>query len=226
MFLIIDTSTDFASLGLAEAAGILAETTWCCGQSHTIQLLPQLEKLLSQNKLTLRDTRAVVVARGPGSFNGLRVGMSVAKGLAFALSVPLVGISTLEAEAYLHSDADLPVCAVFDAGRGEIAAALFRLNGSGWRRLVDEHITTLEGLSTLVTGPTVFCGDPAEKMKSALVERLGDCAVVPPTGSAGRRLRPLAQLGMKRLEAGDTDNVATLQPLYLRRPHITERQHL
>ena len=99
MQLAIDTSTDTASLALVEDNRVLAELTWCCGQYHTTQLLTHLTHLLDQTKSNLQSTSGIIVARGPGSFNGLRVGISVAKGLAFSLGVPIIGISSLEAEA-------------------------------------------------------------------------------------------------------------------------------
>jgi tRNA threonylcarbamoyl adenosine modification protein YeaZ len=104
MQLAIDTSTDIASLALVKDDQLIAELTWRCGQNHTIQLLPNLEYLLRQAKLDLRSVNGIIVARGPGSFNGLRVGLSTAKGLAFSLGIPVVAVSTLEAEAYQHAE--------------------------------------------------------------------------------------------------------------------------
>ena len=82
MQLAIDTSTDTASLALVQGSEVLAELTWHCGQNHTIELLPHLTHLLNQAKLSLQSINFIIVAKGPGSFNGLRVGISTAKGLA------------------------------------------------------------------------------------------------------------------------------------------------
>ncbi len=132
MQLAIDTSTDTASLALVRDGDLVAELTWRCGQNHTRQLLPNLEHLLHQFDLSPQALTGIIVARGPGSFNGLRVGISVAKGLAFSLGVPIVGISTLEVEAYQHAETGLPVCPVFNAGRGEIATATSRRSRGTW----------------------------------------------------------------------------------------------
>ncbi len=110
MQLAIDTSTDTASLALVQDSEVLAELTWRCGQNHTIELLPRLAHLLNQTKLSLQSTSCIIVAKGPGSFNGLRVGVSLAKGLAFGLGIPIVGVSTLEVAAYQHAETGLPVC--------------------------------------------------------------------------------------------------------------------
>ena len=86
MQLAIDTSTDMASLALVRGDEVLAELTWRCGQNHTTQLLPHLTHLLNQAKLSLQSANGIIVAKGPGSYNGLRVGISTAKGLAFSLA--------------------------------------------------------------------------------------------------------------------------------------------
>ena len=109
MQLSIDTSTDTAGLVLVRDGYILAELTWRCGQNHTRQLMPNLEHLLHQLELNPAEITGIIVARGPGSFNGLRVGISAAKGLAFSLDVPIVGISSLEAEAYQHAETGLHI---------------------------------------------------------------------------------------------------------------------
>jgi len=127
MQLAIDTSTDRASIAIVQDNDVLAEFTWRCGQNHTRQLLPNLEHLLRQFELNPVEITGIIVARGPGSFNGLRVGISVAKGLAFSLGIPIIGVSSLEAEAYQHAETGLPVCPIFNAGRGEIATAIIQV---------------------------------------------------------------------------------------------------
>ena len=161
----IDTSTDTASLAIVQDSEVLAELTWRCGQNHTTQLLPHLTHLLNQIKLSLQSTTGIIVARGPGSFNGLRVGISTAKGLAFSLGIPIVGISSLEAEAYQHAETGLPICPIFNAGRGEIATAIYQKKRNKWRQLIAEHIITVETLRSQITTKTMFC-----KTMSTLLE--------------------------------------------------------
>jgi len=221
----IDTSTDVASLALVKDKLTLAELTWHSGQNHTIQLLPNLTYLL---KLVGDDTNAltgVIVAKGPGSFNGLRVGISTAKGLAFSLNIPIVGISSLEVEAYQYAETSLPVCPVFNASRGEVATALYQKQTIGWRQLKEEHIATVEKLCMETTEKTLFCGEYLPAISSQLVSRLGEKAVIASPVTDLRRASYLAELGMIKIAAGETDNVATLQPAYLRRPSITVAKH-
>ena len=225
MLLAIDTSTDTASLALVQDSQVLAELTWCCGQNHTTTLLPQLVHLLNQTKSSLQSLNGVIVAKGPGSFNGLRVGISTAKGLAFSLRTPIVGVSTLGVAAYQHAETGLPVCPIFNAGRGEIATAMYQKKYNKWLRLVAEHITTVDALCSRITTKTVFCGEFLPIIADQLREQLKQRAIIPPPATRLRRAGFLAELGQQQLAAGNYDNPATLQPLYLRRPPITKPRH-
>jgi tRNA threonylcarbamoyl adenosine modification protein YeaZ len=222
MLLTIDTSTDSAGLALVQDGRTLAETSWRCGQNHSVELLPHLTRLLKEAEVELKSVGCILVARGPGSFNGLRVGLSTAKGLAFSLGIPIIGISSLALEACQHTESDLPIGPIFNAGRGEIATALYQ-NKDSWQQLAPEHITTVDALDSEIRGKTLFCGEYVPVIASQLRKRLKDKAVIAP--DKPRRSSRLAELAKGRLEAQDYDNPATLQPLYLRRPAITRRRH-
>ncbi len=225
MQLAIDTSTDTASLALVQDDRVLAELTWRCGQNHTTQLLPNLDYILKQFQLSPQSLTAIIVARGPGSFNGLRVGISTAKGLALSLGIPIVGVSSLAVETYQHAETRLPVCPVFNAGRGEIATALYRKKRGDWCQLVAEHITTVDTLCSGITTKTIFCGEFVPSIAPQLKELLKQKAVITSPITGLRRAGFLAELGLKRLQTANYDNLATLQPLYLRRPSITRAKH-
>ena len=225
MQLAIDTSTDTASLALIQDGELLAELTWRCGQSHSTQLLPNLSHLLNQTSLSLQSADCIIVAKGPGSYNGLRVGISTTKGLAFSLGIPIVGISTLEVEAYQHAETGLPVCPIFNAGREEIAAAMYQKKGGEWRQLIAEHLTTVDALCSQITTKTVFCGEFVPSIATDLKKQLKQKAIILPPAAGLRRAGFLAELGLKRIEAGDYDNPTTLQPLYFRGPSITKPKH-
>jgi tRNA threonylcarbamoyl adenosine modification protein YeaZ len=178
--------------------------------------------LLNEAKVELQSVSCVLVAKGPGSFNGLRVGLSTAKGLAFSLDIPIIGVSSLELEARQHAESDLPICPIFNARRGEIATALYR-NKASWQQLTAEHITTVDALDAEIKVKTLFCGEYVSVIADELRKKLKDKAVIAP--DKPRRASLLAELAKGRLEARDYDSPATLQPLYLRRPAITRRRH-
>jgi tRNA threonylcarbamoyladenosine biosynthesis protein TsaB len=153
--------------------------------------------------------------------------MATAKGLALSLGIPIIGISTLEADAYRHADTGLPICPIYNAGRGEIATAMYQMKGGEWLQLTPEHITTLDALCSEISKKTVFCGEYITEVTAELKKRLRQKAVIPPPAARLRRAGFLAELGQKRLEAGKIDNISTVQPIYLRKPPITKpkKQH-
>lgn len=221
MELAIDTSSNTASIALSHKGEILTELSWQSAQNHTVELLPHLVYLLEQAKVELNSIEAIIVAKGPGSFNGLRVGMSTAKGLAFSLSIPLLGVSTLEAEAYPFAYTALPLCPIHKAGAKEIATALYQQKNNQWCCLEKEHLTTLNVLCQQVHQKTLFCGEIPPDMLNEIQQNLGQRAIIPQTTRSGRA-GFLAMLAWQRLNKGERDDPATLQPLYLRPPHITK----
>jgi tRNA threonylcarbamoyl adenosine modification protein YeaZ len=223
MELAIDASTDFAGIALSHEGATISELTWHSAQRHTVELVPNIERMLSQMNVDRKSLCAIFVAKGPGSFNGLRVGISTAKGLAFALKLPLFGISTLEIEAYPFAFTKLLLCPVHNAGRGEIATAFYRQDGE-WRCLEEEHITTVEMLCQRIECETIFCGEIPEPVIQELRWNLGNKAVIPDAAARLRHASNLAVLGWQRFKKGEQDNPANLQPSYLRQPPITQRK--
>ena len=220
VLLAIDTATRTASLALYDGERVCAEETWLSRNQHTVELMPSLVRMLERQGIGPQDLRGIAVALGPGSFTGLRVGLSVAKGLALALSIPLVGIPTLDVLAYAQPARHSPLCAVVRAGRGRVCAALYRRRRGRWRRQGDYRIATIAELCAEVEGRTFFCGEIGVQEAQLLRERLGERAVVASPASSLRRAGYLAELGYERLERGEVDDPATLSPIYLHRPKI------
>lgn len=230
MYLAIDTSTNWTGVALAEVARtdssgqerkLIAELGWHTERNHSVELLPNLTNLLKQIRKNVNEVKGLCVALGPGSFNGLRVGLSIAKGLAYGLRIPLVGVSTLEAEAYPFLHLNFPVCSVQGAGRGEVAAAIFKKQKGKWVRLLEEQIMAPEELCKHVNRRTIFCGEINEDVEKVLRYKLRALALFPPPFICTRRAGNVLCLGLERLLKGEEDDPAALQPLYLRRPPIT-----
>lgn len=229
MLLAIDTSTRYSSVALYHHAEVVAEDTWWSGEDHTVSLLPVVDDLRRRVGRRvgqpLPSLTAVAVAQGPGSFNGLRVGISTAKGLALALAIPLVAVPTLDILAFQHRYAGMPVCAVLDAGRGEVYSGIFRGTPRQWRLVSECAITTVEELASRVAALSarhvLFCGELRPEQVQVLRERLGGRALLAHSAAMLRRAGYLAYLGWQRLQEGTTVDPAVLEPIYLRRPHIT-----
>jgi len=221
MELAIDTSSNIVGIALSHKGGILASLTWQTRRNHTTELLPNLVCLLQQTKMELSSIEAIVVAKGPGSFNGLRVGIGTAKGFAFTLHIPLLGISTLEAEAYPFAFTGLPVRAIHKAGRQELATAVYRQEDAEWQCLEAENLASVETLWHRTRQKTLFCGEIPEDIAGQLSQNLGSRAIICQNNSLSRA-SSLAILGWRKLSKGEHDDLVALQPLYLRPPHITK----
>ncbi|HHS97336.1 MAG TPA: tRNA (adenosine(37)-N6)-threonylcarbamoyltransferase complex dimerization subunit type 1 TsaB [Chloroflexi bacterium] len=213
MLLAIDTATRTASLALHDGGQVRYEATWEAGRRHTVQLAPRLFAALEDLGLGAEDLTAVAVTTGPGSFTGLRVGMALAKGLSMARNLPLVGIPTLDVVAAAQGRDRRPLIAVLQAGRGRICTATYRWR-NGWQRRDGPRLTTWEDLARTVARPTLFCGEVDERGRTVL-EELGDLAIVLPPAWRLRRAGFLAELAWGRLRRGETDDPATLTPIYL-----------
>ncbi len=222
MLLAIDTSTAVASVALYDGQ-VRAEHTWRAGQNHTSQLLPRVRELLDEAGAGVSDLKAVGVALGPGSFNGLRVGLATAKLLGFSLGLPVVGIDTLEATAHQHREAAPLVRPLYDAGRGQVATALYATLGGDLREVEPPRIAELGEVVARVIEPTLFCGEIKESWAEEIARSAGPLAKLVSPAGAVRRAGYLAELAWVRWRAGRVADLVSLQPLYLRRPPVLER---
>jgi tRNA threonylcarbamoyladenosine biosynthesis protein TsaB len=214
MLLAIDTSTAYTGIACYDETGLLGEASWFSGRDHTTQLLPQLDLLVRHLGRSRDDLRILAVALGPGSWSGLRVGMSTAKGFALARNLPLIGIGTLDALAYQHARPGFVTCSVIRLGRERFAVALF--NQDPQPPFVSEcHNVTLAELSAEVRGPTLFCGDIDAEVREALQTAYGNDAHFVSPAQNMRRPGFLAELAWQRWKAGALDDRAALEPIYL-----------
>jgi tRNA threonylcarbamoyladenosine biosynthesis protein TsaB len=214
MLLAIDTATTVTGLALYTAAGPLAECTWESRRNHTAQLLPQLDLLLRHAGATQADLRAIAVALGPGSWSGLRVGVSTAKGIALAAGLPLFGVSTLEALAYQQHGSTAPIIPIIRLGRERYAGAEFRCRTRLERRSPDQNYTLAE-LAALVHERTLFCGDLDAALREQLTRLTDGRALFPHPAANLRRPAYLAELAWQRFQQGAYDDLTTLEPIYL-----------
>ncbi len=212
--LAIDTSTASAGIALYAASGLLAECVWPAGRAQTTTILAEIARLTGLCGLRPADLGALAVASGPGTFNGLRVGMSTAKGLAHALGLPLLGVPTLDVLAYPHGGQGLPIRAVIVAGRGRYVSARYVPLGGELRQASTYTNTTLDGLTALIDEPTLVCGElPFEQLDAWRMAAKQARIASPALGA--RRAGFLAEIAWARLRAGAHDDPATLEPIYV-----------
>jgi tRNA threonylcarbamoyladenosine biosynthesis protein TsaB len=209
LLLALDTSTRVASVAVHDGEQILAETTWLAGREHSSRLLVEADAALARIGRTPSDLTGLVVAHGPGSFTGVRVAISVAKGMAAALSLPLWGVSTLDVVAAQAGAVDGPVRAVLEAGRGRVATACYVVG----RCVEAPRLATLAELVELLTEPALVIGELSAEARAALAKR-SDVRLASAALSM-RRAGLLAELGQHRRLSGDPGNPANVDAAYI-----------
>jgi tRNA threonylcarbamoyladenosine biosynthesis protein TsaB len=223
LILAIDTSTEQAGLAVVEAGTPRAEWTWTAAGNHSHHLDPLLRSMLAVERIEAGSLEAIVVASGPGSFSGLRVGVSFAKGLALSLGVPLIGIGTLDVIAFpsLHADGD--VLASISAGREQLYVGHFRGDDGRVVRTREYAVMLPVEAALLVERETILAGPGAPVMAEEL-SRQGRPVQLEPAVWRLRRPGFLAELGSRELANGAEDQVHTLEPLYIRRSAAEEKR--
>jgi len=221
----LDTSTSIASLALL-AGGKVAARFQRPVTSHGAAIPGAVAELLAVAGLTIGDVGAIAIGTGPGSFTGLRIGLSYAKGIAMASGCALVGVPGFDAMALAaleHHNADPGrlLCVITDARKGEVYAALYRVVKDGLEKLSGELVIALEHLASRITEDVILVGDERAKDAAALVESRGHRVAVFETGMLEMRGVCVAALGGARFARGETDRAVSLEPLYIRTPEAT-----
>lgn len=214
-----DTATMTHSVALIDDEKLVSVYSNRCILSHSQRLLSSIHWVLERADLTLEDISALAVAIGPGSFTGLRIGLSTAKGISLASGKPLVGIPTLDALAStLIPTTPYLICPLLDARKKQVYAALYQYRaGEILEKLTPDMALTPQELCGWIYDPVIFLGDGVESYGAFLREHLQELAHFVPLEANVPCATAVTALGLKRVKAGRIDNAMTLTPLYVRR---------
>ncbi|MBI2503328.1 MAG: tRNA (adenosine(37)-N6)-threonylcarbamoyltransferase complex dimerization subunit type 1 TsaB [Candidatus Latescibacteria bacterium] len=219
LILAFDTATPAGSVALVDGERTLVSRYFDVGLQHHQRLFVEVEDALKMAGCTFDQVGAIAVSIGPGSFTGLRLGLSAAKGFCLARELPLVTVSTLEVLAARLPFARHPVCPMLDARRGEVYTALYD-TGAGRPRLLEApRALAPQALMAERAGvPTLFTGDGA----LAYRELVAACpqAVQAPFPCSRPEAAALGWLALARLEAGEVADLVSVEPEYLRGPGV------
>jgi tRNA threonylcarbamoyladenosine biosynthesis protein TsaB len=215
--LAVDTATLGCGVALMEKDRLLAETLLVSRETHSVHLMSMIREVLTRSKVPLASVDGFAVSLGPGSFTGLRIGISTLKGLAAALEKPLVGVSTLEAMAWQHPLPGSPVVALMDARRREVYAARFRFEFGGLVRETPDQVRDPVAVVGEVTGPCLFVGSGALLHRDLITAALGENARFVPDFQNHLRPSSVAFLGWRRLVEGKPTPLENLKPIYVRK---------
>jgi tRNA threonylcarbamoyladenosine biosynthesis protein TsaB len=218
--LAVETSTLTGAVALVDGGAVVAEFRVSVAVTHGERLMVAIDSTLQSARWQLGDVEAFAVALGPGSFTGLRIGVSTVKGLAFATGKPVVGVPTLDALAWRLPFCACLVCPVLDAKKDEVYTAVYRtLEGRLehlWAPRAVAPITLAEELRAATQEPIVFLGDGVAPFGPILLEILGARAHLAPADLRLPSAVTVAELGGWALARGEATDPASLVPLYLR----------
>lgn len=215
--LAIDTSGKAAGIAILADSQIMYEIYINTGLNHSLVLLPELDKALHTLNIDLKDLDLFVTTTGPGSFTGLRIGLSTLKGFALSQNKPLVGVSTLEALAHNICADDFLICPIMNGPMEEIYTALYRYHAhADYESVMEDQITDIPTLVQKIDGPVIFMGEGAIRWEAILREQLRDHARFAPEYLNVCRTSIIASMGLKKYQRQETDDMVSLIPTYLR----------
>ena len=199
--------------------------------NHAEIILPLIRAVLEQAKSSLAELDGIAVSIGPGSFTGLRIALATVKGIAYELGIPVLGISTLHAQACRVCDADKLICAMLDARKREVYAALFRRVDGILQRLSDDGVMPVTNAIEMIqsTRQNNLCsviGDGAQAYEKWLIQSLGGRLSIVAESECSTVARRVAELAQTRFGVAAGDDLGALVPVYLRSPEAEKKRAL
>lgn len=227
--LAIDTSSLVATVAVMNEEKLLGEYTINSPMTHSQKLMPIIDEMLSNLELSMEDVDMIAVSRGPGSFTGVRIGISTVKGLAHPRNIPIIGVSSLEGLAYNLSYGEELICPIMDARRNQVYTGVYKWVDYKLTTLLDEAPLSIDQLMDELKKrkeKTIFLGDGLIRYKDDIISSLGDKALFAPRFLNMQRASSIAQLAFDKIdgEGVDPESYYNITPVYLRKSEA-ERQY-
>jgi len=219
----IETSTMAGSVAITEEGRLVAEVMLDIKVVHSERLMSSIQWLLMASRISIADIDAFAVSIGPGSFTGLRIGLSTAKGLSYATRKPIIPVPTLDAFAKRIPLSTYNICPMLDARKGEVYAGLYRWHGDVLRKVIAEMAIAPGDLLDMVEGTTVFMGDGARLYKGLIRERMGDDAIFAPPHLMSPSASTVGEIAVEMSGRGEVADPVTITPFYIRRSEAEVR---
>jgi len=240
--LALETSTLMGGVAIVdESEGLIAESRLSIRTTFSERLMTEIDHMMKQAAISFEHIDVFAVSIGPGSFTGLRIGLSTVKGFAFATGKPVVSVPSLEAFAWNFPYCCYPVCTLLDAREKEVYAAVFVWKDKGFVRIIEEVTISinnlLENLISLNTPvqrgedggfsdqKILFAGEGAVLYRHQIIDSLGERAVFAPPEKMVPSPATMALLGMKKASRGEFSDPIGLVPLYIRKSEAEIRKH-
>jgi tRNA threonylcarbamoyladenosine biosynthesis protein TsaB len=215
--LAVDTSTSSGSVALLDGPQVLCEWTRLSALTHNRRLLATIDSMLREVDWEMDRLDGLAVTAGPGSFTGLRIGLTTVKTLAWAGQKLFVTISSLDALAAPFSFASLPVCTLIDARKKEVYCALYRPDGKGrLQKKTPYQVLPPHRVIEQIKEPTLFCGDGWLLYRDMIERELGDFVIAAPAPYHMIRAGFVGELARIKFLAGEAEDPMTSVPIYVR----------
>ena len=216
--LAVDTASKSSSAAVIRDGKLVAESVILTGETHSKTLMGVIGGVLQHSGILVDAIDAFAVTRGPGSFTGLRIGISVVKGLASVGDKPIAGVSALAALAQQASFSDCLLCPMLDARRGEVYFSRYRCSRNGtMEKETDDSAAPPEKVLADIREPCLFIGDGSVVYRELIDEKMGNNALFVPQFMNMIRASAVGTLGGMKLNKNDIYSAETLEPLYLRK---------
>ncbi|MBI4843061.1 MAG: tRNA (adenosine(37)-N6)-threonylcarbamoyltransferase complex dimerization subunit type 1 TsaB [Nitrospirae bacterium] len=215
--LAIETATKAGSIAVVTDEAFVGEVRLDVSITHSERLMDSIVWLLKSSLLSIHDIDAFAVSIGPGSFTGLRIGLSTAKGLAFAAKKPLLPVPTLDAFARRFPFCSYFICPMLDARRDEVYTALYKWENGICKKIIPEEAAAPSQFIKRIDGPALFTGDGAAKYKNIIAGALRDDAVFPQYSLFSPSASSVAEIAVEMLGRGEGVDPAGLTPFYIRK---------
>ena len=225
--LAIDSSSVVAGVAILDGDQLLYEVYHHHKRNHSEILMPLVEEALNSSDLQPEDIDLFAVSEGPGSFTGLRIGVSTIKGLAQAVEKPVVAVPTLDAMAWNIVSSGVLVCPIMDARRNQVYTSVYRRQGDECNKLMPYSALPLEELTEHLNTyreDVTFVGDGIPVYRSLPEEKMGMRAIFAPPYLAYQRASVIACLGQKQALAGNEIHYRELKPFYLRKSQAEQKR--
>jgi tRNA threonylcarbamoyladenosine biosynthesis protein TsaB len=224
MILAINSSTAQYSIALMTLEGIIVAEYMVIPKGNTFTgFIPAIDMLLASTGYDIQSLKAVATAKGPGSFTGLRVGLSAAKGIAYSRDIPLIAISSLEAIASSVSFIEVPVCAMIASRRDEVFYTIYRKDGADIVRESDIESMRISDIGPMIKEPTVVIGNDYIKQKGPIMESGNSMIIYAGEIHWNLRASSVGMLALKRFRNNAFDNLQDVVPDYIAAPDIRKK---
>lgn len=224
----IDTSSLVATIAIMEDDNLISEYTINSPMTHSQKLMPMLEELLINNDLRVKDMDMIAISLGPGSFTGVRIGVSTVKGLAHPHNIPVMGVSSIEAMAMNIPYSDMLICPIMDARRNQVYTGMYKWNEDKLDEIHKDSPLTVDELIeklSLLDEKVIFLGDGVKKHSDILKEKLGEKASFAKGYVNMQRASSVCELALIKHKQGVKPyKYDEVMPVYLRKSEA-ERQY-